>query len=401
MASIPAMVTPSVLEWARKQSGYDPEPAAKRAGVPADKLLAWEQGGAKPTLRQAQALAKFYHRALGVFFLPQPPSLPPLAAEYRRLPGIQPGAESPELRLAIRVMSQRRETAIELSGELGHAVTEFNVAAHPTEPPVAVGGRLRNLLGVNAQEQLNWRDTWQAWRRWRGAVERAGVLVFMFPKVSLTQARGVTLPLFPLPAIGINSKETSAGARSFTLVHELVHVALAYGNEEKPAEWEHRTESSLQELERFAEEVASAVLIPQELLADFLRRMSVQRDAWDVPLVRRLASTFRVTPLAMATRLRAEGAFTWDGYRQWKEEWDAYVETLPPRRGGFASPVEKTLGRSGRPFVQLVLEALDANRITSVDACRYLDLRFDHVEKLRQELAGGPSGYAQSADDGD
>src|SRR5206468_7791875 len=92
---------------------------------------------------------------------------------------------------------------------------------------------------------------------WRGAVEQAGVLVFMFPKVSLTQARGVTLPLFPLPAIGINSKETSAGARSFTLVHELVHVALAYGNEEKPAEWERRTESSLQELERFAEEVRS------------------------------------------------------------------------------------------------------------------------------------------------
>ena len=261
------------MSGARKESGYDPEPAAKRAGVPAEKLLAWEHGEAKPTLRQAQALAKFYHRALGIFFLPQPPSLPPLAAEYRRLPGIQPGAESPELRLAIRVMSQRRETAIQLSGELGYPVKEFDLAAHPTESPVAAGARLRALLGVTAQEQLDWRDTWQAWRRWREAVEQAGVLVFMFPKVSLTQVRGVTLPLFPLPAIGINSKETSAGARSFTLMHELVHVALAYGNEERPAEWERRTESSWQELERFVEEVASAALIPQELLADFLRRI--------------------------------------------------------------------------------------------------------------------------------
>ena len=51
----------------------------------------------------------------------------------------------------------------------------------------------------------------------------------MFPKVSLTQVRGVTLPLFPLPVIGINSKETSAGARSFTLMHELVHVAKLMG----------------------------------------------------------------------------------------------------------------------------------------------------------------------------
>ena len=57
----------SVLEWAREESGYDPEQAAKRAGVPAQKLLAWEHGDAKPTLRQAQALARFYHRALGIF----------------------------------------------------------------------------------------------------------------------------------------------------------------------------------------------------------------------------------------------------------------------------------------------------------------------------------------------
>src|SRR5947207_15268640 len=177
MPSIPAMVTPSVLEWARKESGYDPEPAAKRAGVPAEKLIAWEHGDAKPTLRQAQALAKFYHRALGIFFLPQPPSLRPLAAEYRRLPGIRPGTESPELRLAIRVMSQRRETAIQLSGELGYAVIEFDVAAHPTESPVAVAARLRSKLGITAQEQLDWRDTRQAWRSWRGAVEQGNVPV--------------------------------------------------------------------------------------------------------------------------------------------------------------------------------------------------------------------------------
>lgn len=42
------------------------------------------------------------------------------------------------------------------------------------------------------------------------------------------------------------------------------------------------------------------------------------------------------------------------------------------------------------PFAQLVLEALDANRITAVEACRYLDLRWDHIEKLRMELQVGP-----------
>jgi hypothetical protein len=50
------------------------------------------------------------------------------------------------------------------------------------------------------------------------------------------------------------------------------------------------------------------------------------------------------------------------------------------------------MGRVGRPFAQLVIEALDANRITAVDACRYLDLRFDLFEKLRGELRGSGVG---------
>ncbi|MDF0642564.1 MAG: XRE family transcriptional regulator [Nitrospira sp.] len=400
-ASIPAMVTPALLKWARKESGYDPEPAAKRAGVHADKLLAWEQGDAKPTLRQAQALAKLYHRPLGLFFLPQPPSLPPLAAEYRRLPGIEPGAESPELRLALRVMSQRREVTLELSGELDHTVPEFTVALHPSDPPVAAGARLRTVLGITPEEQLEWANEWQAWRSWREAVERIGALVFQFPKVDLKQVRGVALPIFPLPAIGINSKESSAAARSYTLMHELVHVALVYGHEEDVALRERRSEARWQEMERFAEEVASAVLIPDEMLGGFLGKMSVARDAWDVPLVRKLATAFRVTPLAMATRLRSTGALTWNGYRSWREKWDAYVDTLKPRKGGPVSPVDKTLGRAGRPFAQLVLEALDANRITSVDASRYLDLRFDYVQTLRQQLFKGPGGGSGGSDGGD
>lgn len=52
-----------------------------------------------------------------------------------------------------------------------------------------------------------------------------------------------------------------------------------------------------------------------------------------------------------------------------------------------ASWVEKTLSRAGRPLTQLVVEALDTNRITAVDASRFLELRFDHFE-----LSGPNSG---------
>ena len=179
------MVNPRLLAWAREQSGYGPEPVARRVGVKTDRLIAWERGDLKPTVRQAQELAKFYQRPFGLFFLPNPPSLPALATEYRRLPGIVPGVESPELRAALRLMSLRRDIAMELFEEMGSHSAEFKTAAHISEGSSTVGAHLRMLLGITIEEQFEWKDDWQAWRRWREAVEAVGLLVFQFP-LSLT-----------------------------------------------------------------------------------------------------------------------------------------------------------------------------------------------------------------------
>ena len=396
--AIPAEVNPVLLMWAREQSGYPPNFVAKRIGVKVERLEAWERGDLKPTVRQARELAKYYHRPFGVFFLPQPPSVPPLAAEYRRLPGVRPGVESPEFRLAVRLMLQRREVALELAEELGAAWSEFKATAHISEGPTTVGRRVRDVLGLSIERQLAWRDEWQAWREWRSVVEDAGVLVFQFPKVPLEQVRGMSLFHFPSPVIGINSKESAPGARIYSLLHELVHAALSLGREETVALRERRSDAEWKEVERFAEEAASEAVIPETALRTAMHSVATRHPSWDIGRIRILASRFKVTPLAMATRLRTAGVLTWAAYRSWRAEWNEYVAALPPRRGGIASPVDKTLGRAGRSFVQLVLEALDANRITAADACRHLDLRFDHFEKLRTELRSGSAG-ATALDD--
>ena len=429
-----ALVNPALLVWAREQSGYPRESVANRLNVKLERLLAWERGDLKPTVRQVQLLAKIYHRPFGVFFLPQPPLLAPMAAEYRRLPGVEPSAESPELRLETNPESlffatsrarsplfsmsafagnglsglvsspaghvRATKVALQLLQELGNPITEFETSAHLLKGPDKAGNRIRSLLGVTNEEQLGWKDEWEGWRRWREAAETAGILVFQFPKVSLNQVRGLSLLKFPLPVIGINTKESAPGARVFTLLHELTHIALSVGQEEKPALEETRDDTAWSKVERFAEKTASAALIPANVLASVLGRMSVTRYTWDIPLVRSLAVKFRVTPLAMATRLRVEGALTWDGYEGWKAGWAEYLKTMRPRSGGFASPIDKALGRGGRPLAQLVVEALDANRITAVEACRHLDLRFEHFDKLRTELRDRVRS-TQTVDDGE
>ena len=130
MTTIRADINPDLLTWAREESGHAPDVVAKRLGVRAERLAEWERGDRKPTVRQVQDLANYYHRPFGVFFLPQRPTIPPLAAEYRRLADVRPGVESPEFRLALRQMSRRRERTLELNDELAVAGTEFTTVAH-------------------------------------------------------------------------------------------------------------------------------------------------------------------------------------------------------------------------------------------------------------------------------
>ena len=164
-AVVPVAPTGSVLVWARVESGYDPERVAKRLGVKPERVAEWEAGELVPTMRQLESLAKFYHRPLGIFFRPKPPVMAPLAAEYRRLPGVTPGHESPELRLAVRKMSNRREMMVELLEELGAAAPLFGWAAHFDEKPETIAERLRCELTLPVEIQLDWTTEWEAWRR--------------------------------------------------------------------------------------------------------------------------------------------------------------------------------------------------------------------------------------------
>lgn len=386
-------VNPDIIRWAREESGHDVQRVAGRLAVKEERILAWERGERQPTQRQLESLARYLHRPLGVFFLARPPRLRPLAAEYRRLPGIQVGHESPELRLALRMMIERRERALELLDELGEPVPRLSLRARLSDSPEDVGAHLRAAMAITTDAQLAWANVGQAWAAWRASAESMGVLVFQFPRVPLEEVRGLALLRTPLPVVAINSKE-GPESRGFTLFHEIVHLMLAAAREEVPALEEQRTAREWMDVERFAEAAASHALVPEELLGRVMQA-EVSRHGWDIERVRGMARRVRISPLAMATRLRSSGHMSWPQYHAWREAWDDVVSKLPARKAGFATPVETAISRAGRTFAALVLEALSANRITSTDAARYLGLKFEHFSKLSDDLRDAKTGRAQ------
>ena len=274
---------------------------------------------------------------------------------------------------------------INLIGELGEPIIEFGLQAHLSERPEAVADRLRSALNIDTQIQLKWRSEWQALNAWRDAVESLGVLVFQFSKVELEEVRGISLLRFPMPVVGINGKEIPE-PKSFTMIHEVVHLMLASGQEELPALRERRSDEQWSSVEQFAETVTSHTMVPEAALDGVIRAERFDGDQWGLDEVRHLARRFRLSPLAMATRLRASGYMTWPTYWAWKKAWDEFVANLPPRKGGFATPVDKAVSRNGRSYSQLVLEAMNSNRLTPVEASHYLGLKFEHFGRLREKL---------------
>ncbi|HXN49289.1 MAG TPA: XRE family transcriptional regulator, partial [Bryobacteraceae bacterium] len=226
---IRASVQPELLVWARKSARYQIHEAAKKASVSAERLVEWESGTSFPTINQLRTLANIYKRPLAVFFLPEPPVQFDAMRDFRRLPNAANAEYTPELMLAVRRARFRREIAVEIAEELELEVPLLNFDPRPfmgQSSRLAEAGR--TLLSVTLDEQLQWRDKYEALNAWSAAVEKLGVLVFQTSGVSMREMRGFSIHESVYPVIVVNAKDSPRG-RIFTVLHEFAHLLMHSG----------------------------------------------------------------------------------------------------------------------------------------------------------------------------
>jgi DNA-binding transcriptional regulator YiaG len=68
-----AHITPTVIKWARKSARMSRQATAAELSIPLTELQSWENGTSRPTIKEAQNLAKLYKRPFAIFFLPEIP----------------------------------------------------------------------------------------------------------------------------------------------------------------------------------------------------------------------------------------------------------------------------------------------------------------------------------------
>jgi Zn-dependent peptidase ImmA (M78 family)/DNA-binding XRE family transcriptional regulator len=385
-------VKPELLRWARATAGFTLEEAARKIGVKAARLAAWEAGELAPTAGQLRDAANVFKRPLGAFFLPAPPEEPQPPHDFRRLYGEEPGPTSPALLRELRRARWRRNLALELYADLDRTAQPFPLRADLDADPDAVAERVRAWLRVPLAEQMRWRRSEAARDEWIGALERRDVLVFQTGAVDPHEMRGFSIGERTLPVIALNAKDVRP-AHIFTLLHELVHLTLDQGGLCDPERVRSRGQTPDEQVEVFCNRVAGAILVPARALLDQPEVGSAGRAIeWDENTIRALSGRFAVSREVLLRRLlileRTTEAFYQRKRAEYIDEYNARAAAAgEEEERGFAPFYRLVVRNNGRAYTQLVLEALKREQITPADVSDYLGVRLKHLENIAGAIA--------------
>jgi transcriptional regulator with XRE-family HTH domain len=255
------MPTPALLVWARESLGLDPDTASKRIGVKPGQLAAWERGEKRPSIPQLRKIADTYKRPLAAFYLARPPEDVAKPPDFRRR-DTAARTPSPALVLAIRQAHAQREAAVDLAAAMGLSVPEFSHALPPVLSNQIAATKLREFVGLTAERQAAWKNSYEALNWWRAAVEDIGILTVQVSKVEPAEMRGFSIFEPRFPVIAINAADAPNG-RIFSLVHEFTHVLTRSGG---LCAFDDTNLDSAAEIERRCNDIAGQALVPADLL---------------------------------------------------------------------------------------------------------------------------------------
>ncbi|MFO1398254.1 MAG: XRE family transcriptional regulator [Burkholderiales bacterium] len=266
---------PELLIWARETAGMSREVAAARLGIgktrraaPHERLQQFEAGESEITDALLAKMSKVYRRPLVAFYLPAPPRKGDRGVDFRSVPE-RTTQDEPLVDALVRDVRARQSMIKSILLE----------EATPPEPIRFVGSisqedglqhataSLQHVTRFDLAEFRAQGTAEGAFALLRNKVEALGVFVLLIgdlgnhhSALSVDAFRGFSLadPLAPL--IVINDQDAKA-AWSFTLLHELAHLAIgATGVSGRFAEGR---------LEQFCSDIASHMLLPAPELLGF------------------------------------------------------------------------------------------------------------------------------------
>ena len=384
---VEALVKPELLRWARRSSRLELAEAAHKSQVRPEALGSWEAGESMPSVPQLRKLGKVYQRPIAVFYLPEPPIDFAALHDFRRTGTNDSPEISPQLALQMRLAQSRREFLFELYMGLDEDLQEFSLIADLREQPEAFALRLRQFLNVSIELQRSWQPFRDAMNGWRRALEASGIVVFQMTGVSEEEARGFSIYADSLPAVVVNVKDAPNG-RSFTMLHELTHLALRQAGICDLRE--DQAGQVTDEVEVFCNAVAGATLVPRRALESVpLFRSKPVGSRWADEEISGIARSFRCSREVFVRRLLTLGRVSEPFYREKRDQYRReYLETKRAAATGQQDPARQAVSNLGRLYVRAALDAFSQEMIHAGELAELLGTRLKHLNKIQRFAAG-------------
>jgi len=380
MAKPVTAVNHKVLEWARQRSGQTIDQVAAALHRDPSVIAAWESGDDAPSYPQLETLAyKIYKRPLAVFFFPVPPPEEDPKTSFRTLPEFEVEQLAADTRMKIRQARALQLSLVELNDGKNPAEQKIFVDLHVRSGASAgeVAARARTYLGIDAKAQRGWKDTEQALKAWRRAVEDKGIYVF---KNSFKQkdVSGFCLYDAEFPIIYVNNS-TAQTRQIFTILHELGHILTATGGVTKRDDtYIAKLTGPDRQVEVFCNRFAAECLLP---ITEF--KASLGPNPSSDENIAKIANAYRVSRHVVLLRLLGLDLVTQGFYEKKVAEWKADYDAKKPERGG-GSYYATQGAYLGDKFLKLAFGKYYDGKISIDQLADHLNVRVSSVPGIEQ-----------------
>lgn len=383
--SIPAIITPEVLAWARNLDGITIDDIAAKLHTAPEKILSWEQGTSYPTVTQAKNLAKQYRVPFVYFYLPDTPKkLKRLEKTDYRTFGNNGNSiiTSRELRWFLRDIEDRRDAVLSLYEEEKREPLSFPIKLSAGADMEEIAAAIRNLLELTEDIQCKFRKPEVALSHCIRVLEKWDVLIFQATKIAPSEMRGLPIAYERMPIIALNRKDEPS-ARLFTLCHELVHIVTHTSGICNDVN-ENSVSQNVMEMK--CNQIAGKILVPLNELSSHPTIGKIRKYGFDDSYVYQVSRDFAVSKEVILHALWEMKIITRENYFDILARYiDEYKSYKAKKKGGFLPPATDTGTQVGKLYARTILNAYYTDKISARDASGYLlNLKTKNFEKLER-----------------
>lgn len=386
----PALISPTVLRWARERARLDHETLARSVQVKPKRVVLWEEGEEKPTFRQAQTLAKVLKIPFGFLFLPRPPADKIPIPDLRTVGNHFPDEFSVDIHDLLADVLRKQDWYKDYLLEHGAGPLPFIGRFGIDVDPETIATDLTATLKLTLADREDARN-WEIFQRLlMERAEEAGVWVMRSGIVGnntrrildVQEFRGFAICDDIAPLIFINGKDAKA-AQIFTLVHELAHIWIGHSGI-SDVSLAHPVDTVNRRTEILCNAVAAEVLVPQHVLREQWKdRGSIDQSVSD------LASFFRVSTVVVARRALDLGMIEWPEYYDYYQGQQKLWQQINRDRGGGGNYYRTIPVRNGKQFTEAVIRGTFERNLLLRDAGRLLNVNPSKIRRLAQEISMG------------